>query len=80
MSVQGGAHGVEYSKLMGEMQNNYIRYQSVISRKALAYLLVVILNDLEFNICVPICFKRVCKQLNMQLDLIKESFWHLMTI
>lgn len=74
MSVQGGAHGVEYSKLMGEMQNNYIRYQ------ALAYLLVVILNDLEFNICVPICFKRVCKQLNMQLDLIKESFWHLMTI
>lgn len=44
MSVQGGAHGAEYSKLMGEMQNNYIRYRSVTSRKAFAYLLVVIGN------------------------------------
>lgn len=68
MSVQGGAHGAEYSKPMGETQNNQIRYQSVTSRNAFAYLLLVIWNE-----CV--------NMLNMQLELIMwDSFWQLTSI
>lgn len=76
MSVQGGAHGAEYIKLMGETWNNYIRYQSVTSRKALAYLLVAI--SMRGNLTYA-C-QSALNELNMQLELIKESFWQLSTL